>query len=121
MSFTQVIESTSTSNEHDDAIQLKHRTHSHLDINSIERSIKETDPLSLEHKKKSEKYIHDLKKKNGGHKLQNFYRNQNELIDNMLTALDPEDEEEKEKQLLKVTLLSILAKLEILTVDVTIS
>jgi hypothetical protein len=39
----------------------------------------------------------------------------------MLTALDPEDEEEKEKQMLKVTLLSILAKLEILTVDVTTS
>ncbi|KAI8878507.1 hypothetical protein K501DRAFT_297599 [Backusella circina FSU 941] len=100
MSFTQVIESTS--NEQEDVIQLKHRAHPNADINSIERSIKESDPLALQHKKMSEKYIHDLKQKNGGRKLQKFYRNQNELINNMLTALDPEDEEEKEKQLLKL-------------------
>lgn len=84
-----------------ETIQLKHR---HTATSSLRREehgeILLNDPLSLEDKKIKQDYIeNDLK---GQKKLQNFYNNQNDMIDIMLSALDKTDEEEEQKQLLKV-------------------
>ncbi|CAO3619612.1 unnamed protein product [Mucor hiemalis] len=59
-----------------------------------------SDPLSLKEKKITHDYIHNQLK--GQKKLQKFYLNQNEMIDAMLTALDEADEEEEQRQLLKL-------------------
>ncbi|RUS16638.1 hypothetical protein BC937DRAFT_90973 [Endogone sp. FLAS-F59071] len=61
-----------------------------------------SDPLLLNARKMSETDIKDLRKTQG-RKVQNFYREQNELIDVLLGPLNPIDqEEEEEKRLFKL-------------------
>ncbi|CEG65003.1 hypothetical protein CU097_002745 [Rhizopus azygosporus] len=86
-----------------ETVELKHRR-SHLSLdNTIESTVLKDDPLCLEKQKMTDDYISKTLK--GQKKLQKFYKNQNELIDSMLTALDKntqEEEEEETKQLLKL-------------------
>lgn len=58
------------------------------------------DPLSLSSSKVSEKNINEFKRR----KIQRFYRQQNEQIDHLLSPLNPVDDDEHEKQMLKVNL-----------------
>lgn len=60
------------------------------------------DPLLLQHIKKSEEDIKLIRKNGGSRGVQKFYREQNNLIDEMLGPLNPESAEEEEKRLLKV-------------------
>lgn len=86
-----------------ETVELKHRR-SHLSLdNTIEATVLKDDPLCLEKQKMADDYISKTLK--GRRKLQKFYKDQNELIDSMLTALDKntqQEEEEEIKQLLKV-------------------
>lgn len=86
-----------------ETVELKHRR-SHLSLDNIIESVAlKDDPLCLEKQKMTDDYISKTLK--GRRKLQRFYKNQNELIDSMLTALDKniqQQEEEEIKQLLKV-------------------
>ncbi|CEG79361.1 Putative Cation diffusion facilitator [Rhizopus microsporus] len=86
-----------------ETVELKHRR-SHLSLdNTIESAVLKDDPLCLEKQKMTDDYISKTLK--GQRKLQKFYKNQNELIDSMLTALDKntqQQEEEESKQLLKL-------------------
>ncbi|ORE03052.1 hypothetical protein BCV72DRAFT_233627 [Rhizopus microsporus var. microsporus] len=86
-----------------ETVELKHRR-SHLSLdNTIESAVLKDDPLCLEKQKMTDDYISKTLK--GRRKLQKFYKNQNELIDSMLTALDKntqQQEEEETKQLLKL-------------------
>jgi flavin-dependent dehydrogenase len=92
----------STTTQTVESIQLKHR---HVAGGRPEAEevgeILLNDPLSLETKKVKQDFIqNDLK---GRKKLQNFYNNQNDMIDTMLSALDETDKEEEQKQALKVS------------------
>jgi len=60
------------------------------------------DPLLLQHIKKSEEDIKLIRKNGGSRGVQKFYREQNNLIDEMLGPLNPESAEEEEKRLLKL-------------------
>ncbi|KAG2195665.1 hypothetical protein INT47_002904 [Mucor saturninus] len=80
-----------------ESIQLKHR---HVHRTEGEESTFGHDPLFLQGKKKDEDYIQVGLK--GQKKLQSFYQNQNDMIDSMLTALDETDENDEQKQLLKL-------------------
>lgn len=60
-----------------------------------------SDPLLLNSRKMSETDIKGLRKTQG-RQVQNFYREQNELIDVLLGPLNPTDQEEEEKRLFKV-------------------
>ncbi|CAO3698063.1 hypothetical protein G6F70_005733 [Rhizopus microsporus] len=86
-----------------ETVELKHRR-SHLSLdNTIEATVLKDDPLCLEKQKMADDYISKTLK--GRRKLQKFYKDQNELIDSMLTALDKntqQEEEEEIKQLLKL-------------------
>lgn len=79
-----------------ETIQLTHRNVAH----SREEHGESPDPLLLQGKKTADDYINIQLK--GQKKLQNFYQNQNDMIDTMLTALDETDQEDEQKQLLKV-------------------
>lgn len=81
-----------------ETIQLKHRN-----VHSSEEHVQGMDPLSLQDKRTADEYIRIQLK--GQKKLQSFYQNQNDMIDTMLTALDETDEEDEQKQLLKVMFL----------------
>ncbi|RUP44291.1 hypothetical protein BC936DRAFT_149673 [Jimgerdemannia flammicorona] len=59
------------------------------------------DPLLLEARKMSETDIKGLRKTQG-RRVQNFYREQNELIDVLLGPLNPVDDEEEQKRLFKL-------------------
>ncbi|CAO3654977.1 unnamed protein product [Mucor fragilis] len=101
MSSTTTTTTTTNTNE---SIQLRHIYHYNNDQVEEESSVPSSafrDPLSLKPKIQTDHYIKkDLK---GQKKLQAFYRNQNEMIETMLSALDPAtDMEEQEKQLLKL-------------------
>lgn len=103
MSSTTTTTTTTNTNE---SIQLRHIYHYNNDQVEEESSVPSSafrDPLSLKPKIQTDHYIKkDLK---GQKKLQAFYRNQNEMIETMLSALDPAtDMEEQEKQLLKVSI-----------------
>ncbi|KAI7889273.1 cation efflux family-domain-containing protein [Mucor mucedo] len=80
-----------------ESIQLKHR---HVHRSEGEESTLGYDPLFLQGKKTDEDYIQVGLK--GQKKLQSFYQNQNDMIDSMLTALDETDENDEQKQLLKL-------------------
>lgn len=92
---------STTSTHTIESIQLRHIYH--YNEENFTPSSTSKDPLSLKSKIQTDHYIKkDLK---GQKKLQAFYTNQNEMIENMLSALDPvQDLEEQEKQLLKVKL-----------------
>ncbi|ORZ14691.1 cation efflux family-domain-containing protein [Absidia repens] len=60
------------------------------------------DPLFLGTSKKTEDDLKNLKKQGSSKKVRQFYREQNNLIDDMLGPLNPLNEEEQEKQLLKL-------------------
>jgi hypothetical protein len=60
------------------------------------------DPLLLQNIKKSEEDIKLIRKNGGSRRVQKFYREQNNLIDEMLGPLNPESSEDEEKRLLKV-------------------
>lgn len=96
MSATQTIELT---HRHVSSSAAAHSTSSSL-RSEEHGGISLSDPLSLKEKKITHDYIHNQLK--GQKKLQKFYLNQNEQIDNMLSALDNIDEEEEQRQLLKV-------------------
>ncbi|CAO3637568.1 unnamed protein product [Cunninghamella blakesleeana] len=59
-------------------------------------------PLLLKTSKKTEADLKLLKQKGSSKKVRQFYRDQNDLIDTMLGPLNAMDEEEQEKQLLKL-------------------
>ncbi|CAO3590840.1 unnamed protein product [Absidia cylindrospora] len=59
-------------------------------------------PLFLGTSKKTEDDLKNLKKQGSSKKVRQFYREQNNLIDDMLGPLNPLNEEEQEKQLLKL-------------------
>lgn len=82
-----------------ETIQLKHR-HVHPTESVEEHTLTNSDPLFLQGKKADDDYIQIQLK--GQKKLQSFYQNQNDMIDTMLTALDETNEEDEQKQLLKV-------------------
>ena len=84
---TQTIELRETS--------LQHRHHAALEHGPEHRLV---DPLRLVSAKKSE---HDIKQKSS-RKVRNFYRRQNDLIDHILGPLNPVNEEEQQRQMLKV-------------------
>lgn len=91
----------SATNTHtSESIQLRHVYHHNIEESGASSSTFK-DPLFLKSKLQTEHYIKkDLK---GQKRLQDFYTNQNEIIENMLTALDTiPDAEKQEKQLLKV-------------------
>ncbi|KAL9556591.1 hypothetical protein PS6_002246 [Mucor atramentarius] len=94
---------TTTATDTNESIQLRHIYHYNTgeEEESSVTSSAFKDPLSLKPKIQTDHYIRkDLK---GQKKLQAFYRNQNEMIETMLSALDPAiDVEEQEKQLLKL-------------------
>jgi len=60
------------------------------------------DPLLLQNVKKSEEDIKLIRKNGGSRRVQKFYREQNNLIDDMLGPLNPESAEDEEKRLLKL-------------------
>ncbi|KAK4515288.1 uncharacterized protein ATC70_002898 [Mucor velutinosus] len=96
---------TTTIANTNESIQLRHIYHynnnNQMEEESSVPSSAFKDPLLLKPKIQTDHYIKkDLK---GQKKLQAFYRNQNEMIEAMLSALDPAtDVEEQEKQLLKL-------------------
>lgn len=114
---------TTTATATNESIQLRHIYHYNTgeqEESSVTSSAFK-DPLSLKPKIQTDHYIRkDLK---GQKKLQAFYRNQNEMIETMLSALDPAiDVEEQEKQLLKVYKMKNLIALSLwLTIIVQIS
>ena len=57
------------------------------------------DPLHLRSAKKSEK---DIKRMQTTRKVRKFYRKQNDLIDHILGPLNPIDDDEEQRQMLKV-------------------
>lgn len=61
-----------------------------------------TDPLLLYNSKKTEEDLKQMKNRGTSKKVQKFYREQNDLIDNMLSPLNPIDEESEQRQMLKV-------------------
>ncbi|ORY90535.1 cation efflux family-domain-containing protein [Syncephalastrum racemosum] len=74
------------------------RQHTTSDGASLERgSTHSEDPLLLFSRRKSEDELNQHSRK-----VKRFYRAQNGLIDDMLGPLNPVDEEEQEKQMLKV-------------------
>lgn len=90
---------STTSTHTTESIQLRHVYHYNEENATSSSTFK--DPLSLKSKIQTDHYI--KKGLKGQKKLQAFYKNQNEMIENMLSALDPvQDLEEQEKQLLKV-------------------
>lgn len=96
MSTTQTIELThrnvsSSAAAHSTSSSLRSEEHGSISL---------SDPLSLKEKKITHDYIHNQLK--GQKKLQKFYLNQNEQIDNMLSALDNIDDKEEQRQLLKL-------------------
>ncbi|CAO3648773.1 unnamed protein product [Cunninghamella echinulata] len=62
----------------------------------------DNDPLLLKTSKKTEDDLKLLKKKGSSKKVRQFYRDQNDLIDSILSPLTPINEDEQEKQLLKL-------------------
>lgn len=90
----------STTTQTVESIQLKHRNVTQRSFHAEEHELTLNDPLSLKDQKTADDYIQVQLK--GKKKLQNFYQNQNDMIDNMLTALDEGDDDEEQKQLLKV-------------------
>ncbi|KAI8098017.1 cation efflux family-domain-containing protein [Gilbertella persicaria] len=90
MSCTQTIE----------LVQLKQRPFHKQGTHEEDLHGSSQDPLALERKKMADDYIKNLKKS----KLQQFYQNQNDLIDTMLTALDKQDAEKEQQQLFKLKL-----------------
>ncbi|KAL9560196.1 hypothetical protein MBANPS3_000048 [Mucor bainieri] len=95
---------TTTTTNTNESIQLRHIYHYNNDQVEEESSVPSSafkDPLLLKPKIQTDHFIKkDLK---GQKKLQAFYRNQNEMIETMLSALDPAtDVEEQERQLLKL-------------------
>ncbi|KAG2198154.1 hypothetical protein INT46_000591 [Mucor plumbeus] len=90
---------STTSTHTTESIQLRHVYHYNEENATSSSTFK--DPLSLKSKIQTDHYI--KKGLKGQKKLQAFYKNQNEMIENMLSALDPvQDLEEQEKQLLKL-------------------
>ena len=80
-----------------ETVELKHRR-SHLSLdNTIEATVLKDDPLCLEKQKMADDYISKTLK--GRRKLQKFYKDQNELIDSMLTALDKITQLEEEEEI----------------------
>ncbi|KAI8141049.1 hypothetical protein BJV82DRAFT_519139 [Fennellomyces sp. T-0311] len=86
---TQTIELRETS------LQQRHHTARALEQGPEHRLV---DPLRLVSAKKSEE---DIKRK-PSRKVRKFYRQQNNLIDHILGPLNPIDEEEEQRQMLKV-------------------
>lgn len=108
-SFPMSSTTTTTTTHTNESIQLRHIYHyNNEEEESSVPSSAFKDPLSLKPKIQTDHYIKkDLK---GQKKLQAFYRNQNEMIETMLSALDPAtDVEEQEKQLLKVYICLLVA------------
>ncbi|KAI9256824.1 cation efflux family-domain-containing protein [Helicostylum pulchrum] len=95
----------STTTQTIESIQLKHRNVTNCSLQAEEHELTLNDPLSLKDQKTADDYIRVQLK--GKKKLQNFYQNQNDMIDNMLTALDEGDDDEEQNQLLKVCILKI--------------
>ncbi|KAI8095688.1 cation efflux family-domain-containing protein [Thamnidium elegans] len=90
----------STTTQTVESIQLKHRNATNRSFHVEEHELTLNDPLSLKDQKTADDYIQVQLK--GQKKLQNFYQNQNDMIDNMLTALNEGDDDEEQKQLLKL-------------------
>ncbi|KAI8069967.1 cation efflux family-domain-containing protein [Gongronella butleri] len=89
----------------EDPQQLQHRNAVHLRRGNDDEGAViglEDDPLFLTTSKKSEDELLDLKRRGSSKKVRQFYREQNELIDDMLGPLNPEDDEEQERQMLKL-------------------
>ncbi|KAI9299801.1 cation efflux family-domain-containing protein [Cunninghamella echinulata] len=62
----------------------------------------DNDPLLLKTSKKTEDDLKLLKQKGSSKKVRQFYRDQNDLIDSILSPLTPINDDEQEKQLLKL-------------------
>jgi hypothetical protein len=90
-----------TTATHPSSHSLYHR-HTLGSMHGDESAHVHPDPLFLGTSKKTEDDLQALKKQGSSKKVRQFYRDQNELIDHMLGPLNPLDEEEQEKQLLKV-------------------
>ncbi|KAF7730294.1 hypothetical protein EC973_002538 [Apophysomyces ossiformis] len=82
---------------------IQHRIHAKGSDSTLELGREEaSDPLFLRVRRKSKDDLDRIAKNGASRKVQQFYRRQNNLIDDMLGPLDPEDEETKEKQMLKL-------------------
>ncbi|ORX46549.1 hypothetical protein DM01DRAFT_1150120 [Hesseltinella vesiculosa] len=83
-------------------LQHRHSSQRRLNDDEVGANSLALDPLFLNTSKKSEDELLDLKRQGSSKKVRDFYRQQNELIDEMLGPLNPMDEEEEERQLLKL-------------------
>ncbi|KAG0166010.1 hypothetical protein DFQ30_007692 [Apophysomyces sp. BC1015] len=82
---------------------IQHRIHAKGSDTSLELGRDDpSDPLLLKSRRKSKDDLDRIVKNGASRKVQQFYHEQNNLIDDMLGPLDPEDAETKEKQLLKL-------------------